>query len=448
MGVAAASIALGACGARGSRMRAPPRVEFLIHADSTYWVSTHDGRLFVRGAPITLTRFDGHYYEVYTADADFSYDDAELIGQRVYRRDLTAGDSLAVLADTVVPRVALAYARAHPDERPLGRDEEGQPNPSTSATADIDIVGVYGPYVSYEYHVDVKLPAREAWHTTRRGVIDLRTGHDVALTDVLGATEAGRVIGSARRSYDAVRDSIVSRRPELNGDELRAADALARLEFDERSFIIENVDRKPAITFGVPGRGAGAVGNIVELEPVSVDSLSGWTALRDQLATSDTASADDVDTWSGPGYSVIARYDTSGETARVSIRDQRLREWNVATVTGWVHRIEWLDRPLVSDADRRALNRAFNDAATYDGRSRVASIPPSRLNASVTPVSYRRSPIALPRQACASKQNCSRKSSRVVGAHDAPARQQHGPRFWRRHSLDDGQVRSDRGLSP
>ena len=67
-----------------------------------------------------------------------------------------------MFADTVVPRFAKEYALAHPGERPLSPDDEGDANPSTNVTAEVDILEVYGPYVSYEYHVDMEVPGPAA----------------------------------------------------------------------------------------------------------------------------------------------------------------------------------------------------------------------------------------------------------------------------------------------
>ena len=113
----AVALAVAVAGCSASHAAAPPpHVEFLLSsADSAFWVTTIEGKLRVRGAPLVLARYDGRFYELYSADDDFSYDDALLLGQRLYRRDLTTGDSSVVFADTVVSRVAFAYARAHPD---------------------------------------------------------------------------------------------------------------------------------------------------------------------------------------------------------------------------------------------------------------------------------------------------------------------------------------------
>ena len=73
----------------------------------------------MRGAPLQLARVDGRLYELYVADDDRSYEDAILVGQRVYRRDLVTGDSVLVYQDTLVPHLARLYSRLHPDDRPL-----------------------------------------------------------------------------------------------------------------------------------------------------------------------------------------------------------------------------------------------------------------------------------------------------------------------------------------
>jgi hypothetical protein len=403
----------------------------------------------VRGAPLTLARVEGHFYELFTSDDDFSYDDALLLGQRLYRRDLATGDSSAVFADTIVARIAIAYAKAHPDERPLTHDEDGEANPSTNATAEIDVLGVFGPYVSYEYHVDVALPGRVPWRLDRRGVIDLRTGRESSVADVVGAQQASRVIASARRSYESIRDSILRRRDALSGDDRRAAEALARLPFDEGSFILEDVDREPAVTFGVPARGEGAAGNLIELDPIGVDSVPSWTGVRPQLAETDTTGDTDVDRWIGAGYTVVATYDSAGEIARVSITDAAHRQWDVGMMSAPLNRVERLDAPEIADGDRRALSRAFDQAATYDENTRVASAASSRLYGAGTHGSLRAvtNTRSTDRSRVAPDKNSSRKPSRDVRAHDAAARQQHGPRVRRRDSVDDGQNRRHRRLS-
>src|SRR5438128_350522 len=123
----------------------PPRAEFLLASeDSTFWVQSSSGGLHVRGAPIMLARYGGRFYELYTAERDLSYNDALLVGERLYRRDIVSGDSTLLFADTTVARLASAYGKAHPDEEPLRPGDEGDANPRTSATAQVDVLGVFG----------------------------------------------------------------------------------------------------------------------------------------------------------------------------------------------------------------------------------------------------------------------------------------------------------------
>src|SRR5262249_20334512 len=162
--------------------------------------------------------------------ADFSFPDASLVGERLYRRDLLTGDSTLVFSDTVVPRVAKEYALAHPGERPLGPDDEPDANPSTTVTAEVDILEVYGPYASYEYHVDMSIPGRPLWHSTRQGVIDLRTGRPQTVLDLFGGAEGERLVAASRRAYQHTRDSLRTARDQMSDDDRRAADALGRLQ--------------------------------------------------------------------------------------------------------------------------------------------------------------------------------------------------------------------------
>ena len=83
--------------------------EFLLLAgDSTFWVkSKGDGeRLRTRGSPIQLARYAGKFYELYVGDDDRSYYDAIIVGQRIFRRDLVSGDSVAVFEDSTITAFA------------------------------------------------------------------------------------------------------------------------------------------------------------------------------------------------------------------------------------------------------------------------------------------------------------------------------------------------------
>ena len=370
-----ASILVGAC-SRPAGTGTPPAAEFLVSGpDSTFWISTTSGRVSVRGAPLTVARVDDRFYELYAADDDRSYSNALLVGERLYRRDLITGDSVAVFSDTTVSHIAEIYARTHPDERPLAPDEETDGDPATSATAEVDILDVFGPFLSYEYHVDIKLPRQRPWHTTRRGVLDLRTGKAAALAEVIGVARGARVTDSARRLFQTLRDSATRAQNGLSESAQKALVALERHHFDPAGFALEAVDAKPAITFAAPGVGEGPAGNVFELDPITVDSVDWWVSLLPSLPRSD---ASDADRWQTPKYTVIARYDTSGIRASLALADAAKREWPLGEATGPFDRIDWLDQPPVSDKERSALHRAFNAAAKYDENARVASLPSPR----------------------------------------------------------------------
>src|ERR1019366_9838326 len=115
---------------------APPHTDLIVAtADSSYWVTSGPQGLRVRGVPMLLARVDGRFRELYVADDDRSYFDAVLAGQRLWSRDLVRGDSVELFADTLVPRFAKSYAKAHPDDTPLAADEETSEHPRTTVTA-------------------------------------------------------------------------------------------------------------------------------------------------------------------------------------------------------------------------------------------------------------------------------------------------------------------------
>src|SRR5213082_1552300 len=194
-----ALVVVAACGTRDRTSNAPssppPHGEFLIATqDSTFWISTKGTRVRTRGAPLTLARYDGRFFELFLADDDRSFPDALLVGLRVYRRDLASGDSTVIFADTVVPRMAREYAVAHPTARPLEPEEDAVDDPTIQATADLELIDVHGSYLSFDYHVDVGIRGREPWHATRRGVIDLRSGRAARVADVFSPSIATALI--------------------------------------------------------------------------------------------------------------------------------------------------------------------------------------------------------------------------------------------------------------
>ena len=155
----------------------------------------------------------------------------------------------------------------------------------------------------------------------------------------------------------------------------RTAAAIASAQFDDRSFSLSDIDGRPIVVFTVPGRGEGRVGDGVELDPITGPNARWWTEVHEGRPSTDT---DGTDRWTQPGYTVIARYDSAGEIAAVSLADSAHHEWPLTSVTAPLHRIEWLDRPPISAAERRQLTEAFNAAALYDEGARVAVWPPRR----------------------------------------------------------------------
>ena len=299
-----------------------------------------------------------------------------------------------------------------------------------SATAELDVLEVFGPYVSYEYRVDLSNAGARGWHSTRRGVLDLRTGKSVSVAELFGDSAATRIIGAGRRSFEAMRDSVLQLRPSLSANQRRAADALARRSFDERSFTLSVVAGSPGVGFGVPARGEGASGSVAEIDPVAATGAGWWGAVARGLPTTDDA---DNDRWQGAGYRVIARYDTTGEVAHLSIADSARREWPVGAMLAPLHRIDWLDRLAIGDSTRGALTRAFDEASNYDENTRVA------MAAAHPPIHFAR--------AHARNEKGERQPARNVRAHDAWSCEQPRPLVWRRDPVDDGHVRGDRRFS-
>ena len=363
-----ATALLAACGTRERQPspEPPPAAEFLVATqDSTFWVHTDPRGIRVRGAPLTLARFDDRYYEIYLADDDHSFEDALLVGLKLYRRDLLDGDSAVVFEDTIVPRMAREYARAHPGVHQLAPDEDGSDDPPMQALADLEIVGLHGPYLSCEYHVDVTNRGGDPWHATRRGVIDLRSGRSLRVADLVPARDAAAIVDSGKRELASALDS--ARTAGRNDPEARRA--ISTFRFDDRSFVLTVPDSQPAIEFDVPQRGVDAPDDVFTLDPVKLTPPSWWP----QIAGDYPKAGDDLDRWqrfSVSGYDLIARYDSSAENARLSLSDHS-HEWPVRVVAAPILHVFWLDKPGIDAAERQALSRVFDEASLYDETTRT-----------------------------------------------------------------------------
>lgn len=326
---------------------APPIAEFVLAAgDSAFWVTSDSTGIRARGAPLELAKYGGRFFELYVVDDDHSFQGADLVGQSVYRRDLRTGDSVIVFTDSLVPQIARDYAARHPDDHPLDADEEPDEEPEIRATATLDLGAAHGPFVSFSLHTDVERDRQPLWHSSRRGVLDLRSGRVATLADVAGL-QAAEVEGSVRTAGSPHHP------------------------FDARSFAITTVDGTPAIAYALPGAGEGDDGHLVSLTPIRIAEPIWW---RDVAASLPTTFADGSrEVWRHNGYAVVVRYDSLGD-ATLALRDSTSREWKVGRVSGPATRIYWLDRPALDGDTRHALARAFSEAAGYGADSRVAMV--------------------------------------------------------------------------
>lgn len=345
------------CACRGGARDAspaPPAAEFVLAAgDSAFWITSTAGKISLRGAPIELAQVGGRFFELYVVDNDLSFTRADLVGQAVYRRDVQTGDSVVVYSDSIVPELARQYARAHPDDHRLGNDEEPDDPATISATATLDLGAPRGPFVSYALHTDVERRGDPLWHTSRRGVIDLRTGRSATVADVAGS-EAADVERRRDRALDSARDSL--RR--------------GHYHLDPGSFSLATFAGGPAIAYALPSAGTDDATHVLSLAPIGFARPAWWTDVASSLPMQSADGSREV--WRHAAYSVVVRYDDSGD-AHLSLRDSTSREWPVGPVSSPATHIFWLDAPRFDARTRRALARAFDEAAAYGADSKVAS---------------------------------------------------------------------------
>jgi len=362
-----------------STQPAPPAEFLLVAGDSTFWVTSGSRGIRVRGAPLTLARYDGRFYEVYVTDIDRSFYDAVFAGQRIYRRDLLSGDSAAVFEDTTVIRAASGYADRHPDDRPLESDEDGAEEPASTLTGEVDIVDVHGPFVSFEYH-ESRGGSAGSGELVRYGVVDMRTRRSAPIAAIAGASDAPRILRAGRDALGAVRDSVRAADTAGAGDAVHeAARALhdGVFAFDPGSFTLVDSSRMLGIVFAVPGRGGRGSGKSLTLPPIRVHHPTEWWAevmptlpspiARGAAPAGSTPGASVTEQWRHGPTEVLARYDTIADDPGVELvlRDSTQREWAIGRVPGPTQRLFWLDASAPDTSERAALHRAFDESALY-----------------------------------------------------------------------------------
>ena len=153
----------------------PPPAEFLVSAsDATYWVQSGARGFHIRRSPLILARTAGKFYEVYVEEVDRSYADALFAGERVYRRELSSGDSAMIFEDTAVVNRADAFHKAHPEVPAIDPSDDPPDDVSYSVEGETDILNVLGPYVALEHRVAIDRGNFSADDTVQ-AVVDLRT---------------------------------------------------------------------------------------------------------------------------------------------------------------------------------------------------------------------------------------------------------------------------------
>ena len=368
----AAASAAAAAGCRESgRAPAPPKADFILEAgDSSYWVQTGPAGVRVRGVPMRIARVDGAFNELYIADDDHSYPDAIITGQNIFRRDLRSGDSSLVFRDTLVAGVARWYAEQHPTEKALGPDDDLPDEPRVNATSNIDLLGQFGRFLSISYTADIQLNASDEEKVARRLVVDLHSGTQASVADIVGDKNAAYVTRKGESLFRQTLDSVLTSHDARAG---AAAAAIGDFRFDPSSFELVLQDNVPAIRFIAPGAGRRAQGLTLPLPPIAVASPNWWSETTRGLSDPDS----DVmsDHWKHGAYTVRVDYLPEGNSARASLVDSTGRSFGLGTISAPARRIYWLDAPEVDSATRAALIRAFDEAALYSEDTRTAMTP-------------------------------------------------------------------------
>ena len=452
--LATAAVGFGGCSrdggralARGGAAAPPPTAEFLLAGvDSAYWIRTGADAgprgVEIRRAPLALARVDGRWQELYVTEEDHSFYDAVFTAQALWRRDLVRDDSVALFGDVTVPRLATAYARRHPDEVLLGPDEPEADDPRVTASTELVLLDVVGSYASVERYTDLHLGRGREQHEMRRSVVDLRSGEPRTLSHLTAdAAEAARVGAAGRSAFIAVRDSV---RAAASRSDRRAAAALQDFAFDAGSFTLAQVGARAGVTFYAVGTGGAADGFALPVAPIPIRAGAWWDSARTVLPSRrELDSGGDGRAGTAPGALIWQRAgltaelhpddahphreaadgseDGLAEPMALTLRDSHGGRWRLTELGAPVSRLYWIDATSLPEPDRRALARAFYEAAFYDETLRAVSARP--------PVARHRRPGATtstagpaPRPGTTSRASASRVSTSHAAALTHPRR--------------------------
>jgi hypothetical protein len=344
-----------------------PTLSFLATtADSAFLVAMDDGAWRIRRSDMLLGRIDDRFVELYVQDDDRSFYDALIVAQRIYRRDLLTGDSIAVHEDTTVAAVAEEFQRRHPEERPLLPDEDTADDPAVVVTTETELLGLAGPFLSFEYHGDIDVGSARGQHITVRRVVDVRSGRLASVADVSDSADAVRVFARAARAFEEARDSV---RRTTDVRARRAQAAFGGFAFDSLSFALFEDRTGLSIAFLVPGRGMRAGGLALPLGPIEVRPGS-WKSARSAGYPSDHG--DREATWRAGAFEIVARLPEQDVETELMVRRGE-STWQVGSVAGVVERVHVLTG-AGDDSTFQGLSRAFDEARLHSAETRVASL--------------------------------------------------------------------------
>ncbi|MEP6835773.1 MAG: hypothetical protein ABJB74_20465 [Gemmatimonas sp.] len=374
LGVAAAWST--SCQAPAVFSRRPPAAEFLLAAgDSTYWIRSNADGLRVRSAPILLTKADGRFFEIYITDDVHDYTDASFASARAYRRDILQADSVLVYEEGTVPAEARRWIQRHPRAIPLDpSDDMPDDAPPTLVSDDLEVLDVFGPWLTFGYSLDVDIAGREDHrHRRHHGVVDIRSGTRGTLQTLFGANEAARLYELGVKTFAAMRDSVRRSQDERGAAARRT---LASFVFDSLSFALTDVARHPAVSFLVPGTGEQGEALSLYLPPLAASAPDWWSAVANTLPlwNSDTTEL----SWSRAHYDVVAHPTSSGDFLAIEMIDRShkgaVRKWPIATIAAPAYQLIALDETPLDSVTRVALARAFDQSTVLNGSAQQASL--------------------------------------------------------------------------
>ena len=236
--------------------------------------------------------------------------------------------SAQLFADTLVPRFAAAYARAHPNDAPLGTNDDGRSTRASRPRRGRGARRARAVRILRIPHRHGRDGRARQCRSSHRAPRCARPPHWAGGNGRVALWTRSRRACAGRREHRMETRARLASLALRDRRSRRAQRAVSAFDFDANSFTIESREGKPRVVYAVPGEASRGSLSALALAPREVPAMAWWHALRDELP----AGPDRCSAGSTPASSCARALADDGDVAHLDSATANHREWRVGTV--------------------------------------------------------------------------------------------------------------------